>query len=367
MTSMGTLAAGVAHEINNPLAATMANLEFARRELQPLGEHVPNLAETLDALKDASETADRVRLIVRDLKVFTRADEERRAPVDVRLVLESAVRMVWNEIRHRATLQRKYDDIPPVLANEARLGQVFLNLLVNAAQAIPEGHAEANVIGLRVATDAAGRVVVEVRDTGVGIPPAVRDHVFEPFYTTKAVGVGTGLGLAICQRIVAEMEGEIGLDSEVGQGTTFRVTLPAATAKAAAALPVPTPVSRRRGHILVVDDEMPVARAIARALGLFHQVATVGSGREALATLRGGATFDLILCDIMMPEMTGAELHAELVSSMPETAATMVFMTGGAFTPAARDFLDRVTNERVEKPIDMKGLLELINLKFQST
>jgi two-component system, cell cycle sensor histidine kinase and response regulator CckA len=361
MTSMGTLAAGVAHEINNPLAATMANLEFARRELEPLKDRVPNLGESLEALKDASETAERVRLIVRDLKVFSRADEERRSPVDVRLVLESAVRMVWNEIRHRATLQRKYADAPPVLANEARLGQVFLNLLVNAAQAIPEGHADTNVIGLRVATDPAGRVVIEVRDTGAGIPPEVRDHVFEPFFTTKPVGVGTGLGLAICQRIVAELGGEIGLDSEVGQGTTVRVRLPVATAQAAAALPVPTPMSRRRGRILVVDDEATVARAIARALGRFHQVATVRSGQEALVALRSGAAFDLILCDVMMPDMTGAELYDELARTMPEMAAAMVFMTGGAFTPAARAFLDRVPNERVEKPIDTKGLLALMN------
>jgi PAS domain S-box-containing protein len=365
MTSMGTLAAGVAHEINNPLAATMANLEFARRELGPLRDRVPSLDEILDALKDASETADRVRQIVRDLKVFSRADEERRAPVDVRLVLESAVRMVGNEIRHRATLQRKYDDVPPVLANEARLGQVFLNLLVNAAQAIPEGHADANVIGLRVATDAPGRVVVEVRDTGAGIPPAVRDHVFEPFYTTKPVGVGTGLGLAICQRIVAEMGGEIALDSEVGEGTTVRVRLPAATAAAAAALPVPTPLSRRRGSILVVDDEPSVGRAIARALGPFHQVATVRSGREALTLLQAEAAFDVILCDVMMPEMTGAELHEELSRTMPETAATMIFMTGGAFTPAAAEFLDRVPNERVEKPLDMKSLLALIGRRLR--
>jgi CheY-like chemotaxis protein len=238
---------------------------------------------------------------------------------------------------------------------------VFLNLLVNAAQAIPEGHADANVIGLRVATNPAGRVVIEVRDTGAGIPPAVREHVFEPFYTTKPVGVGTGLGLAICQRIVAELGGEIGLESEVGHGTTVRVTLPAATAAAAAALPVPTPQARRRGHILVVDDEEPVARAIARALGVFHHVTTVPSGQKALVTLRSGAAFDLILCDLMMPDMTGAELHEGLARTMPEMAAAMIFMTGGAFTPAARDFLDRVPNERVEKPLDTKGLLELIN------
>jgi PAS domain S-box-containing protein len=366
MTSMGTLAAGVAHEINNPLAATMANLEFARRELLPLQERVPELGEALDALKDAGETADRVRLIVRDLKVFARADEERRAPVDVRLVLESAVRMVWNEIRHRATLQRKYDDAPPVLANEARLGQVFLNLLVNAAQAIPEGHADANVIGLRVATDPAGRVVIEIRDTGAGIPPAVRDHVFEPFYTTKPVGVGTGLGLAICQRIVKELGGEIDLDSAVGRGTTVRVSLPATTAAAAAAGLVKTPLSRRRGRILVVDDEVPVTRALARALGPFHHVATAHSGREALLTLRSEATFDLVLCDVMMPEMTGAELHEALSRSLPETAARMVFMTGGAFTPAARAFLDRVPNARVDKPIDTKRLLELVDECLQA-
>jgi CheY-like chemotaxis protein/anti-sigma regulatory factor (Ser/Thr protein kinase) len=322
---------------------------------------VPTVGEPLDALRDAHDSADRVRQIVRDLKTFSRADEQRRVPVDVRVVLESAVRMVWNEIRHRARLQRSYDHVPPVLANEARLGQLFLNVLVNAAQAIPEGHAEENVIELRLRTDAAGRVVVEVRDTGAGMLPAVRDRVFEPFFTTKPVGVGTGLGLPICQRIISELAGEIAVESEVGRGTTFRVTLPATTAEAEAAPPEPAPEPRRRGRILVVDDEPLVVRAIARTLTPIHEVATATSGREALATIQAGPGFDLILCDLMMPEVSGAEVYKELRRTAPQTAAAMVFMTGGAFTPEAHEFLERVPNPRVEKPIDTAGLLAIID------
>ena len=136
--------------------------------------------------------------------------------------------MVANEIRHRARLVKEYDQVPDVVANEARLGQVFLNLLLNAVQALPEEHAETNEIQLLLRSPAPDRVVVEVRDNGVGIPPQVRGRIFEPFFTTKPVGIGTGLGLTICHGIVTSLGGTLTFESEVGKGSTFRVELPAA-------------------------------------------------------------------------------------------------------------------------------------------
>jgi signal transduction histidine kinase len=362
MASVGTLAAGVAHEINNPLAALIANLEFALDELSKAGD-TALLGEMKAPLQDAREAADRVRLIVRDLKVFSRSgEEERRGPVDIERVLESSLRMAWNEIRHRARLEKDYGDIPPAWGNESRLGQVFLNLVVNAAQAMPEGRSYQNEI--RVVTRHEGdRVLIEVRDTGAGIPAEVLPHIFDPFFTTKAAGVGTGLGLAICHRIVTGLGGTIEVDSTVGEGTVFRVALPVAREKeepdSGAAVPSPG-VRRGRGKILVIDDEPMINSILRRMLGREHDVAACGTVREAIDRVKRGETFDVIMCDLMMPEMTGMDLHAELLRTHPQQAEHIVFMTGGAFTPHAREFLDRVPNGRVEKPFDVQHLRSLI-------
>ncbi len=228
MASVGTLAAGVAHEINNPLAAVVANLELALRSVERLPRELPDVAELRAELRDAHEAAHLVRQIVRDVKVFSRTVDERGGPVDVRQVLDSTVRMAWNEIRHRARLVRQYEPVPPVWTTDARLGQVFLNLLINAAQAIEIGHVESNEIRLHTHTDQEGRALVEITDSGVGISADNLNRIFTPFYTTKPPGSGTGLGLSISLRIVKEIGGEIELSSEPGRGTVARVRLPPA-------------------------------------------------------------------------------------------------------------------------------------------
>ncbi|MBC8069190.1 MAG: response regulator, partial [Deltaproteobacteria bacterium] len=228
MASVGLLAAGVAHEINNPLSAVIANLDLLHEtlvEAAPAPEQI-QWSEVREQLSDAREAADRVRRIVKDLKVLSRSEEAKTVRVDVRELLDAALRMAWNEIRHRASVTRDYQPVPVVLANPSRLGQVFLNLVVNAAQAIRPGGADSNVIGVSTHTAEDGRAVIEVRDSGGGIPPEVLQRIFTPFFTTKPAGVGTGLGLSICHRIVTQLGGEIVIDSEVGLGSTFRVLLP---------------------------------------------------------------------------------------------------------------------------------------------
>jgi signal transduction histidine kinase len=219
----------VAHEINNPLAYVVAALQFLERELEELGGGLPRerVEDARRALADAREGARRVTDVVRGLKTFSRSDEERVGPVDVHPVLESSINLAWNELKHRARLVRDLGETPPVAANESRLGQVFLNLLINAAQAIPEGRVDVNEIRVRTRTDAAGRAVVEVSDTGQGIAPDVARHVFDPFFTTKPIGQGTGLGLDIVRRLVRHNEGDIDVESRPGR-TEFRVSLPIA-------------------------------------------------------------------------------------------------------------------------------------------
>jgi signal transduction histidine kinase len=246
MAAVGVLTAGVAHEINTPLAVISGNLELALGEISSLlgafgelrGDDGASAAigtrlrEIEELLRDASAAGASACRTVRDLRSFCRADDDELAPIDVTLVLESSLRIAHGEIRHRASLCRQYGEVALVQGNAARLGQVFLNLIVNAAQAIPEGHGAENEIRITTRNLDAGRVMIEVRDTGSGIGPREKARLFEPFFTTKPPGVGMGLGLAICKRIVSGLGGSIEVESEVGKGTAFRVILP--TAKTAA-------------------------------------------------------------------------------------------------------------------------------------
>jgi signal transduction histidine kinase len=375
MASVGLLAAGVAHEINNPLAVLVSNLELISQQLTEItasetgaGSPAPlidRIGELAAPLRTAEEAAERVRIIVRDLKVFSRSsDAESRGPVDIRGVLETAIRMASNEIRHRARLTRDYAEVIPVNGNESRLVQVFLNLIVNAAHAIPEGHAGSNEIRIVLRMDSFDRVAVEIHDSGVGIPADILPHIFDAFFTTKALTTGTGLGLAICRRIVTDHDGEISVESRVGSGTVFRTLLPAAHRQEAVetdVAPPPAIVAGRRGRILAVDDEPTLCVVIGKILGADHDVTTVTSAKEALRLLDDGARFDLILCDLMMPEMTGMDLYARLQQSAPDQVEKMVFMTGGAFTENTQAFLAQLTNEAIEKPFKMTRLRELVH------
>lgn len=237
MATIGVLAAGLGHEINNPLAYILANLEFIGTEIDVLIGELPQearrrlepgLADLSQALADTSQGAHRVRTIIADLRTFARNDETCTL-VDVRQLLDASARMAAVQIRQRATVVKHYaDDVSPVLASDARLGQVFLNLVVNAAHSLADGREpERNRIELNV-HDEGEFVHVEVADTGCGIAADVLPQIFEPFFTTREAGQGTGLGLGICRRIVTQLGGEIRVSSEVGVGTRVLVRLPRA-------------------------------------------------------------------------------------------------------------------------------------------
>ncbi|WPB76833.1 ATP-binding protein [Archangium violaceum] len=368
MASMGTLAAGIAHEINNPLAFVISNLGFLLDEMRRMPSMMPGglaarpeVDEWRSVIMEAREGAERVRQIVRQLKAFSRPDEERLEAVDLHAVLDSAVMLAANEIKHRARLKREYGPMPHVKGNEGRLCQVFLNLVVNAAQAIPEGAAEKNEIRLVTREGEQGRIIAEVQDSGSGIPAEVMGRIFDPFFTTKPVGVGTGLGLSICHGIITGLGGEISVESQPGRGTTVRVVLPAAEPGARVQKPVPAPQVpiTQRGRVLIVDDEPAVGRALRRILRE-HEVELATSGRQALEKLSADNRFHAVLCDVMMPDLGGKDLYEAIQQGGSGLERRFVFVSGGAFTQGARDFLARVPNPTLEKPFDETAVRRVV-------
>jgi signal transduction histidine kinase/CheY-like chemotaxis protein len=376
LASLGTLAAGVAHEINNPLTYVITNIGFVGERLAAVAGDLgagagtkasARLAEIGEALAEAQEGAQRVRQIVRDLRTYSRGDDDQEKTVDIARVLEWSVNMAMNEIRHRARLVKDLGAVPGVRGTETRLGQVFINLLVNASQAIAAGNRADNEIRIVTMTDDDGRAVICISDTGPGIAPDVLDHIFEPFFTTKPTGVGLGLGLFVCHGIIKGMGGTLAAESPPGAGATFVITLPAAPATSLATRPAPDPtgVKPRRARVLAVDDEPQVLRSIQRALGA-HEVVVEDSGRDALARLATDQAFDVILCDLMMGDMTGMDLHTELGRRSSDLAERIVFMTGGVFTDRARDFLAGVNNLCIEKPFDLAALRAMVAARTES-
>ncbi|MGH1343095.1 MAG: ATP-binding response regulator [Nannocystales bacterium] len=365
LASVGSMAAGVAHEINNPLAYVITNLELLQEALDGSGEGPPT--PELDArigtiLGDALDGSERVRRIVGDLKRFSRtADDEPDEAVDVHAVLDVAVDISRNEIKHRACLVRSFDEVPAVRGNEGRLTQVFVNLLVNAAHAIPDEDDVKNRIELRTELGEEGFVEISVTDTGCGIPSEIVDRIFDPFFTTKPQGMGTGLGLSICHGIVTRLGGALRVESRVGQGTTVTVSLradPDAASAVGAAQVTDTARDSSGMRILVVDDEPLVCEGIKRALKN-HDVTVTSSGGDAVRLCAAGE-FDLVLCDVMMPDVSGMDVFSQVRRSRPEIASRFVFMTGGAFTPSARAFLESVENEQIYKPFSLRDLRSLV-------
>lgn len=361
LATMGTVAAGVAHEINNPLAFVLANVEFVQGELDRSGSALEAGVrdELQQALRDTRDGAERMRDIVRELKAYARSSPDSVAPLEVSRLVDASLRMIRNEVRHRARLAVQHGAAPKIVANEGRLVQVVINLVQNAAHAIPSGRASQNEIRVTTGTTSAGAAFIEVRDTGSGIAPEHRARIFDAFFTTK-LGVGTGLGLAICKQIVTSAGGSIEVESEVGVGSTFRIVLPAAEQGTPAVAPQArgdsrSPVVRRR--VLVVDDEQAIGQSVRRLLNDY--VVDVVTRGDAALELLARERYDVILCDVHMPEMSGPQLYEELRTRWPEQASRFVFMTGGELSSGGREEVETIARPLIEKPFDGAALREI--------
>lgn len=358
MASMGTLAAGLAHEINNPLTVVAGNLELLLAELvdSPEGRRWP---EGLEMLREASEGTARIARLVRDLRGMSRPGDEAVGPVDVNRVVQCAASLARNEIRARASLSVDYGAVPAVRGNEAKLVQVVTNLLVNAAHAITEGRADRHRITVSTSVAPDQRVVISVTDDGCGIPDDVIPRIFDPFFTTKDVGQGTGLGLAIAHDIVSQHGGEMEVVSRVGLGSTFRVILGRSSGSrwpAVTSAPAPAEAPRRRLRVLVVDDERSVVAVVRRCLEDEHDVEGFTEGRAAVARLAEDAAFDVILCDVMMPDLPADAVLEEVTRVAPSLVGRVVLMTGGAYTHRAKALVESGRCPVLHKPL---GVAEL--------
>jgi PAS domain S-box-containing protein len=393
LASIGQLAAGVAHEVNNPASFVLGNIGVlgARSKAlratvgamrSRLGSHLDaegraafdavlaefRVARTLDEiddmLSDCSDGIQRICSTVKELNAFARIERDEVEVVDVNDVCAVACSIAANEIRHRARLVQNLARVPHIAADRPKLTQVIINLLVNAAHAIGDGSTMDNFV--RVETFQRERsIVIAVVDSGSGISETNQRRLFEPFFTTKPRGLGTGLGLSISAETVRKHGGEIRVTSKLGEGSRFEVVLPDVTGlepsrRAAQAAPTASPISAR---ILVVDDEPMLRKALRRMLDPPHRVALAESGIEALRMLTEQSTFDVVLCDMMMPGMDGPTFMRAAVQEHPELASRFVFMTGGAITSAAKAFLAEERPLVLDKPISehlLYGIIERI-------
>lgn len=359
LTVLGLLAGGLAHAMNNPLSYVLLGLEQAERGLARVDE-VEAREKVLARLREAHQGAQRIAEVVRRMRSLSRMDDDKRGAVDVRGVLEAALELFGSEIRHRGELVTRLGDAPPVLASRGRLEQVFLNLLAHAAQSLPEeggGRVEISLFSDE------NSVMVEMLDSVRPAHPGELSRALEPFATPRE-GTLRALSLPLCRSVVEGLGGEISVDGSV-RGTHVRIRLPAATALASvvppsASEPASAPLGTAPARLLVVDDDVAVGSALRLMLEPEHSITCVRDVQEALDMLLSGDDYDLILCDLVMPEPGAALLLDTLARERPDLVAQVVLMTGGAYTESARDLLTRVDAPRIDKPFDLARLRALL-------
>ncbi len=362
LTSVGVLAGGIAHEINNPLACVVANLELLGEMALGRETLTTNLG-VVQMIADAREAATRVRAVVKDLMALARDADRKDGPVDLEGTLEAALRICASEIRYRAKLESHYETGLYVRGNESRIGHALMNLILHTAHAIPEGSAHGHELSIATRKHDAVFAAVEIGSTATN--GEARD-VATPFFPGNVDAPESALGISISRNIVAALGGEIHWQKNADRGSLFTVLLP--LAHDVVALPIaPEPVgATKSGRVLVIDDEPLIGSTIQRSLKRKHHVTVSMRADEVLVRIRDGEQFDVIVCDLMMPHMTGMEFHAGVVAFAPALAERIIFLTGGAFTAAASEFLENVPNRRLTKPFEVKALIEAVEERMKA-
>jgi PAS domain S-box-containing protein len=353
LASLGMMAAGVAHEINNPLAVIALAADALHSRVGP--DETALVAEVRRGI-------DRISAIVRDLRFFGRDDDEVAGPVDLRAAIDGAERLVAHELRPRATLVREYGELPAVMGVLRHIEQVFVNLLLNAAHAL-EAKTEGTIVVRAEAL--AEHVVVMIEDDGPGISKDVLALIFEPFFTTRGALGGTGLGLSICRDMIVRSGGELVARSELGKGTTMELKLLRAKSDAPRSVPAAPPSPEQLTlpkslRVLVVDDEPLIVRSLKVMLSRHVTVTCETIAERALELILADPPFDVIVCDVMMPGLTGADLHERVLRERPGREARFVFITGGIYTVRTRDYFERIPNAKLAKPFGKAELLAAI-------
>jgi CheY-like chemotaxis protein len=336
------------------------------RDASALARVGQRLATTQDFLRDSRTGVDRVRLIVRNLQSLAQRSDDSRRRVDLRVILDRSISAATTRIQSSARLVRDYQNGVEVWGSERRLAHLFLNILVNAAESMATGPAEANTIRVTLRR-AENWCIAEISDTGAGMSTAVQRRIFEPFFTTKGRVGGIGLGLAICRDIVEAHGGQVEGDSNAERGTTFRVRLPALLKQGqpevrfqpdVSATPARSTTSPlvRRPRLWILDDEQMVAKTVSRILGDAYEVLILDDPISAVTRLEQGETFDALLCDLMMPRMSGMEVHERIEALTPGLLPRVIFMTGGASTHEGRQFAARRGIPLMDKPFDADRL-----------
>ncbi len=354
LAALGTLAAGIAHEINNPLTSVLTNLQFLDDEVAALRRLCgPDaVARAEEALREARQGAQRVAQIVKDVRTFSRVEADAPGLVDLEPILRDAIHLARTGMPTSAPVVERFESLVPVAGDRDRLSHVFLNLILNALQAVPPSSPGKVEVHAFLAN---GRVVVDVNDDGVGISPEILPRIFEPFFTTKAPGSGSGLGLSVTRSIIIGLGGDVAVESDSQRGTKVRVTLPAATPPRAEETSA-VARSMPRMRVLVIDDDSLVRRALARFLSRRHDVVECGGARDALEILAGDRVFDVVLCDLTMPGMDGAAFYREVTRRWPGFEQKVVMMSGGASTEEGRLFLESLPHPWLEKPATSQAL-----------
>lgn len=360
MASMGMLAAGVAHEINNPLAYTLLNLENLDEILNKI-EQNNNTKEAKEYLASSINGIDKVSKIVKNLSTFSRTKNSDIDIINVNESIEVALSMAFNEIKYKTKIAKDFTIDSYILANEGKLAQVFLNIILNASYSINSGDVQDNLISIKTWQNN-NEIFISIQDTGCGISEENQKTIFNPFFTTKPTGLGTGLGLSITEGIIHSFGGSIDVQSKLNMGSTFTMHFPKAQITE-----IEKPKNREfdttkkiTGRVLIVDDDEDIRKGIGDLLE-DCEVTLAESGIVAKDILNKNFNFDYIICDVMMPDVSGIDLYEWLLSQNKELANKVIFITGGAFTANAAEFIKAHENRKLDKPFKLSTLINLIN------